>query len=87
MRQSSWVVIAALAVSVPCAAPAKAAVPRAPHLPGDVPATGCGRGVAAVVVPADGEGTASRAARRPGGTHDGETVTRAGRLRSPAPMP
>ncbi|MDT0614937.1 hypothetical protein [Streptomyces lancefieldiae] len=74
MRQSSWAVIAALAVSVLCAAEAKAVVPRAAHLPGDVAATERVRG-GGVVISADGEGTGSSTARGQGGTHDGETIT------------
>ncbi|WP_217140353.1 hypothetical protein [Streptomyces sp. AC627_RSS907] len=76
MRQSSWAVIAALAVSVPCAAPARTVVPRAAHRPGGVRATERVRGGGANL-PADreGAGTGSSTARGRGGVHDGETLT------------
>lgn len=75
MRESSWAVVAALAVSVLCAAPAAAAVPRATHLPGDVTASECLRGGGVILISADGEGTGSFTARCQGGSHDGETIS------------
>ncbi|MFE0802802.1 hypothetical protein [Streptomyces sp. NPDC058812] len=76
MRKSSWTVIAALAVSVLCAAPAQAAVPRAEHVPVDVTPTECIQGGGVIIISVDGSsGTGSFTKRCQGGTHDGETVT------------
>ncbi|MBQ1095193.1 hypothetical protein ACIQ1J_09135 [Streptomyces sp. NPDC097107] len=76
MRKSSWAVVAALALSVLCAAPAEAAVSRAAHLPVDVTATECIRGGGVIIISVDGSsGTGSFTKRCQGGTHDGESVT------------
>lgn len=75
MRESSWAVVAALTLSVLCAAPAEAAVSRAAHLPVDVTATECIQGGGVIIISVDGSGTGSFTKRCQGGTHDGETVT------------
>ncbi|MGC9495961.1 hypothetical protein [Streptomyces sp. WG7] len=75
MRKSSWAVIAALAVPVPCAASTEAAVPHSGPLPGDVTATGCVQGGGATAASAGREETGSCTAGGRRGTHDGECVT------------
>ncbi|MFB6553925.1 hypothetical protein [Streptomyces sp. NPDC056405] len=75
MRKSSWAVVAALVLSVLCAAPAEAAVSRAAHLPVDVTATECIQGGGVIIISVDGSGTGSFTKRCQGGTHDGESVT------------
>lgn len=75
MRNSSWAVAAAVALSVLCAAPAAAAAgPRATHLPGGVTATQCVRGGGMIIITADSEAAGSLTARCQGGTHHGETI-------------
>ncbi|GAA2573693.1 MULTISPECIES: hypothetical protein [Streptomyces] len=75
MRKSSWTAIAALAVSVLCAAGAQAAERGAPARPGEVTATECVRGGGVIVISADGDGTGSFTRLCSGGAHDGQTVT------------
>lgn len=76
MRKSSCTLIAALTVSVLCAAGAGAAsVPSAVSLPAEVTATECIEGGGVIVISADGDGTGSFTSLCRGGTHDGQTIT------------
>ncbi|AKZ59923.1 putative secreted protein [Streptomyces ambofaciens ATCC 23877] len=83
MRESSWSVIAALTLSVLCAAPAGAAARavqadsgalRVARLPSEVTATQCVQGGGVIIVSVDESGTGTFTKRCQGGTHDGETV-------------
>ncbi|MFF0644423.1 hypothetical protein ACFYVV_12525 [Streptomyces tendae] len=73
MRKSSCTVIAALAVSVLCATGARASVPRAAGLPGEVTASQCVAGGGVIIISEDGTGSFTSLCR--GGTHDGQTIT------------
>ncbi|MGC0387162.1 hypothetical protein RKD32_006898 [Streptomyces sp. SAI-195] len=75
MRKSSCTVLAALALSVLCATGARASVPHAPSVPGEVTATECIQGGGVIVISADGDGTGSFTTICQGGVHDGQAIT------------
>ncbi|MGW4544803.1 hypothetical protein ACWEN4_00255 [Streptomyces violaceorubidus] len=75
MRKSSCTVIAALALSVLCDTGARASVPHAASVPGEVTATECVAGGGVIVISADGDGSGAFTTLCQGGIHDGQAVT------------